>query len=201
MNLPKLSFIYAYPLDRGRRVIFLEKGLNYPSVEEIKSVLEYWERLWSETNSAKNIIANLVDLTGKVPERNLECFVFGAGLGVMSTPFLLPVWNKEGKQWSDEKFIDFMIHELLHIFLVNDNQKYWDFVQQQFATEEIVCRNHILLYAMLFDIYQRLFGKEPIDFSRDNLPPGYARAVEIVREIGYKELINEYKNLQSDIVK
>ncbi len=196
MDLPKLSFIYAYPLDRGRRALFLEKGLEYPSMEEVKSTLKYWEGIWSEADSSKHIIANLADLTGKVPERNLECFVFGAGLQAMSTPFLLPMWNKENKQWSDEKFLDLIIHELLHIFLVTDNQQYWDYAQTQYAGEEPVSRNHILLYAMLYEMYQRLFDKEPLDFGRDNLPPGYARAIELVKEIGYKELIEKYKTFQ-----
>lgn len=195
MNLPKLSFIYAYPLDRGRRNLFVEKGLDYPSMEEIKSVLEHWEALWATTDSEKSIIANLVELTGRTPERNLECFVFGAGLQAMSTPFLLPVWNKEGKQWSDEKFIDLIIHELLHIFLVTNNQRYWEEVSRRFSEEEPVSRNHVLLYAMLYEIYQKIFNKEPIDFNRDNLPPGYARAIQLVKELGYKELIADYKSL------
>ncbi len=189
----KLSFIYAYPLDRGRRVLFEEKGLAYPSMEEVSNVLKHWEVLWEDTNTERSILATLAELTGRVPERNLECFVFGAGLGAMSTPFLLPIWNKAGEQWSDEKFIDLIIHELLHIFLVTNNEQYWESVKEKFSEEEPVCRNHILLYAMLYQIYQKLFNKEPIDFNRDNLPPGYARAIQIVRETGYEELIAEYQ--------
>ena len=189
----KLSFIYAYPLDRGRRGLFEEKGLTYPSMEEVSNVLKHWEVLWIDTNAEKNILATLAELTGRVPERNLECFVFGAGLGAMSTPFLLPIWNKAGEQWSDEKFIDLVIHELLHMFLVTNNEQYWGSLKAKFSEEEPVCRNHILLYAMLYEIYQKLFNKEPIDFGRDNLPLGYARAVQLVRETGYKELIAEYQ--------
>lgn len=111
----------------------------------------------------------------------------------MSTPFLLPIWNKAGEQWSDEKFIDLVIHELLHMFLVTNNEQYWESLKAKFSEEEPVCRNHILLYAMLYEIYQKLFNKEPIDFGRDNLPLGYARAVQLVRETGYKELIAEYQ--------
>lgn len=189
----KLSFIYAYPLDRGRRALFEEKGLAYPSMEEVGNTLKRWELLWEDTNTEKSILATLAELTGRVPERNLECFVFGAGLRAMSTPFLLPILNKEGKQWSDEKFIDLIIHELLHIFLVTNNDRYWNFVKEKYAKEEPVCRNHVLLYAMLYEIYHKLFNNEPMDFNRENLPSGYARSVQIVRETGYKELIAEYQ--------
>lgn len=176
---------------------FAEKGLEYPTKEKIMSVKENWEKLWTDTNSEKDIIPYLAELTGRIPDRNLECFIFGAGMQAMSTPFLLPIWNREGKQWSDEKFIDLVIHELLHIFLVTDNDTYWESALKQFADEEPVCRNHVLLYAMLYEIYQKLFNQEPIDFNRDNMPPGYARAIELVKEIGYKELIAEYKEIIS----
>jgi hypothetical protein len=195
MTIPKLSFIYAYPLDRGRRVFFEEKGLKYPSMDEVNDSIKHYENVWAEQEKKYNIIETLIELTGRTPERNFECFVFGSGLQVMSTPFLLPIWNKEGKPWTDEKFIDLTIHELLHIFLVTDSERYWNEVKIRYVDEEPVCRNHIILYAMLYEVYQSLFAKEPLDFTRDNLPLGYARAVQLVKEIGYKKLIAEYKSL------
>ncbi len=108
---------------------------------------------------------------------------------------MIPIWNREQKQWSDEKFVDLMIHELLHIFLVTDNEVYWKRVREKYANEEPVTQNHILLYAMLNQIYQDIWQKDPIDFSRDNLPPGYTRAIVLVKELGYKELISEYNSL------
>lgn len=194
MNTPKLQFVHAYPLDRGQRKLFEENGLAYPSMDEVKSTLTKLEQLWQEYELNKNIIAKLVEVTSKVPERNLECFVYGSGLGTMSTPFLLSIWNKEGKLHSDEKLIDLIIHELLHIFITTNNKAYWGFVEEKYAEEEALCRNHILLYAMLFKIYKDLFNQEPIDFSRNDLPSGYARSIEIVKEIGYEELIAEYKS-------
>lgn len=193
MMTPTLSFIYAYPLDRGRRALFAEKGLDYPRIDEVRTALDHIGSLWARVDDEKQIIATIAELTGRTPERNLECFVFGAGLQAMSTPFLLPIWNKAGEQWSDEKVVDLITHELLHIFLATNNEPYWEHIQQKYAQEEPVCRNHILLYAMLYEIYQKLFNKEPIDFSRDNLPAGYARAVQLVAEIGPRAVIAEYK--------
>jgi hypothetical protein len=48
---------------------------------------------------------------------------------------------------------------------------------------------------MLYQIYQDIWQTEPIDFGRDNLAPGYARAISLVKEVGYKELIEEYRNI------
>lgn len=188
-----LSFIYAEPLDGELRRSFAERGQAYPLRDEIREVMTRWRTLWKETDDTYRLIQTLCTITGRVPERNLECFVFGRGLIPMSTPFLLPIWNREGKQWSDEKFIDLVVHELLHIFLITNNDPYWKFVLEKYSTEEPATQNHLLLYAMMYQIYQETWQTEPLDFSRDNLPTGYARAITMVREIGYKELIAEYK--------
>ena len=195
MNLPKLSFIYAYPLDVELRRSFEDRGQIYPSQYEIREVIQRWKAIWQEQNEQNHFLEKLSEITQRVPERNLECFIFGRGLTPKSTPFMIPIWNREQRQWSDEKFIDLMIHELLHIFLVTDNGVYWERVREKYAHEEPVTQNHILLYAMLNQIYQDIWQKDPIDFSRDNLPPGYARAIELVKELGHKELISEYKSL------
>jgi hypothetical protein len=151
-----------------------------------------WKEIWQSENNEHGILERLSKITMRVPERNLECFIFGRGLTPKSAPFMLPIWNRQQTQWSDEKFIDLMIHELLHIFLATNNSEYWKLVQEKYSTEEPVTQNHILLYAMLYQIYQDIWQTEPIDFGRDNLPPGYARAIEIVRKTGYREIMNEY---------
>lgn len=196
MNLPKLSFIYAYPLDVELRRSFEERDQIYPSQDEIRKVMQRWKAIWQEQNERNNILEKLSEITRRVPARNLECFIFGRGLTPKSTPFMLPVWNRQQEQWSDSKFVDLMIHELLHIFLATDNEVYWKEVQEKHVHEEPVTQNHILLYAMLNHIYQDIWHTEPIDFSRDNLPPGYARAIEIVKKQGYNKIIQEYKALQ-----
>lgn len=193
----KLSFIYAYPLDRGRRNLFTEKGIEYPSISEIQESLKHWQEMWSKMDEKKQLISLISKMTGRVPERNLECFVFGTGLNAMSTPFLLPIWDKNGKKWSDEKIYDLIIHELLHIFLTSNNDTYWKHVNEKYKEEDPACRNHILLYAMLYEIYEKIFNKEPIDFNRKDLPEGYARAVKIVKNESSKKLIREYVNIIS----
>jgi len=196
MDLPKLSFIYAYPLDVELRRSFEERGQIYPGQGEIRDVMKHWEALWQEANTQHDILGKLAAITQRVPERNLECFIFGRGLTPKSTPFMLPIWNRQQKQWSEAKFIDLMIHELLHIFLVTDNAVYRERVQEKYANEEPVTQNHILLYAMLNQIYQDIWKTDPIDFGRNNLPPGYVRAIEIVKEQGYKKIIEEYRALR-----
>jgi len=187
-----LTFIYAYPFDARMRTITETNGELYPTIEVVKEQIGRVETLWNETNEKHTILLELSMVTKRVPERNLECFVFGGGSSSMSTPFLLAACGRNGELKTDQKLIDTIIHELLHIFLVTNNKPYWMSVQEQFCNEEPACRNHILLYALLYDVYQRLFSTEPMDFHRDNLPSGYGRAIELVKELGHKNIIDEY---------
>ena len=99
MEIPKVKFIYAYPFDVGRRNLYSERNLGYyPSIEEIRKKISDWEKLWDETNKDNKIVLKLVELTKRTPERSLECFVFGGGINPMSTPFLMPIMNKDKKR-------------------------------------------------------------------------------------------------------
>lgn len=195
MKTPELSFIYAYPLDGGQRRQFESEGKVYPSRPEIKETMTHWRQLWAETNQKHDIITTMANMTKRVPERNLECFVYGAGLNAMSTPFLMPTRNRKGNKWTDEYFIQTITHEMLHIFLTTNTDDYWEKTRAKYEAEEPTCQNHIILYAMLHELYKKCFGIEPPDFSRDNLPTGYMRAVEIVKKEGAKILVEEYQSI------
>ncbi len=191
--MPKLSFIYAYPLDGSRRRLFKEKDFgDYPSVDEIKRVISHWSDLWQELNQDNKIITALVNITKRTPTRNLECFVFGGGLNPMFTPFLLPVMGRGNVARSDEGFKQTLIHELLHIFVSTNNESYLAFIREKYVAENISVQNHIIIYAMLYELYESLFKQMPPDFSNDSLPQNYMRAVEIVRKSGAASIIAEY---------
>jgi hypothetical protein len=195
MNITQLKFVYAYPLDGNQRREFEAATKEYPSQSEIKEIIVHWRELWSETDKTLKIIDTITKLTKRTPERNLECFVYGAGLNAMSTPFLMPTRNRKGNKWTDEYLVQTIIHEMLHIFLTSDNDKYWEMVRSKYAKEELVCQNHIILYAMLCEVYKICFKYDPPDFSRDNLPSGYARAIEVVKEEGSDVLVAEYQSI------
>ena len=111
----------------------------------------------------------------------------------MSTPFLMPIMRKD-KVRSDEKFMDTMIHEILHIF-VSGATKYFDMVRNKYSEEVVLTHNHIIIYAFLEKIYLDMFNSKPVDFDATDLPVGYSRAIEIVKEKGYENLIREYQEL------
>lgn len=196
MNIPSVTFIYAYPLDSERRNLFEKKKFGgYPSVEEVRQTKEYWERLWQKTDQDSIVIQKLIEVTHRVPRRALECFIYGSGLDSMSTPFLVSVIGRDGAKRPDDNFIEIMIHELLHIFVITDTNDYWSMAREKYSQEIPSTQNHIIIYAMLMKIYKDLFNQIPKDFSRTDLPEGYKRAIDIVRDIGYEQLIAEYDAL------
>lgn len=195
-SIPKVHFMYAYPLDIQRRKLFKLKDLGYyPSIEEVKATLERWKDIWSNINTDDVLIKILKDLTKRNPTRSLECFVFGGGLNPMSKPLLMPVLNNYREPYSDDEFVEIMIHELLHIFVSTDTQTYWNMIRKAYLDEDVITQNHIIVYAMLQEVCSIIFKKAPIDFSREDLPDGYIRAIKIVREKGYTHLIKEYHEL------
>lgn len=193
MDITKVKFIYAYPLDRGRRELFKQKDLGtYPTIEEVKSTIEKWEKIWEEENKDDKIVKELIDVTKRVPERSLECFVFGGGLNSMSTPFLMSVTTRSGAL-DDERFIDTLIHEIIHIFVTSKAKDYWDLIGRKYADEQPIVRNHIIVYAILEHTYDKFFERKPIDYSRSDISEGYKKAVEIVKNEGYEKLIKEFQ--------
>lgn len=160
--------------------------------EVIKEVLRDWESTWDKVNAKDRVMSELVKVTKRVPTRALECFVFGGGLNPMSTPLLMPVMAHSGKVRTDEEFIQTLIHELLHIFVEEDTSEYWTMVREKYSDEDALTQDHIIIYAILQELYELLFEKLPPDFSKDDLPSEYMRAIELVKEKGHKNFLDEY---------
>jgi hypothetical protein len=190
MNDLKVQFIYAYPFDVGRRKLAKERNIDYPSFDKIIETKKHWENIWEQSEKENNILNLINDLTKRLPDRSLECFIVGGLINPMSTPFLMSVKGRDGLR-TDEQFIDTMIHEILHIF-VSGARHYFSFVNKKYSNDSKSTQNHIIIYAMLEKIYEQFFNSKPLDYLRNDMPEGYARAIEIVKQEGFENIINEY---------
>jgi len=86
-----LTFISANPLDTIQRKLFKDYNLGeYPTKEEIYETMLRWRQLWQEVDNTHGLLTYLETATRRRPVRNLECFVYGRGLGAMSAPFFTP---------------------------------------------------------------------------------------------------------------
>ncbi len=202
--IPKLYITYAYPLDVRQRMLFVSKNFGeYPSMDEVRDKTLYIEKLWNELNRDDRVMKSLVKIIGTKPTHDLEMYIFGKGLTPMSSPLMMPIIIKrDGGIASDDEYTEVIIHELIHRFIqdgLNNAgiEKYFDMVRTVYASENPSTQNHILLYAVLEEVLIDLFGKERLkDFTNENIQyfPDYVRAVEIAREKGAKNLVEEFKS-------
>lgn len=88
---------------------------------------------------------------------------------------------------SDDEVTETLIHELVHIF-ASSNTNYWQILREKYTDENTLIQDHIIIFAILEDVYDKFFGKKPDSFGDNTLSQDYKRAIDIVKEVGYKML-------------
>ena len=201
MTIPKLHLKYAYPLDTERRQLFADKNFgDYPSVEEVKSKVSEWKKIWSEINKDDKVFKLLIKTIGVNIPKDLEMHIFGAGLNAMSNPLIMPIVGRGGKKFNDNEFIETAIHEVIHRF-VGDSQNnanienYWATIRKEYENESTLTQNHIIIYVVLEIVLLELFGKERLKDFINPKHPDYQRAVAIVAEKGAQNLIKQFRDV------
>ncbi len=199
MNYPTLYITYAYPLDNRQRRLFESKNFGYyPPFEKVKEKTIAWRELWEKINNNNKIFELLTKYTGVSYSRDLELYVYGRGLSPMSAPLMMPMVGPNEKEFSDDDFIETVIHEIAHNY-VNDwrkypnTEKYWEYVREHYKEESISTQNHIVIYAILTLVLEEAFGKEKMnDFLK---PPDedYEKALMIARKEGAENILTKYK--------
>ena len=200
MNIPKLHFKYAYPLDIDRRQLFVDKNFGfYPSVEEVKNKINEWKKVWENLNQDDRIFKLLIKVTGVNLLRDLEMYIYGGGLGAMSNPLIMPIMGKNGNVFNNDQFIETVIHEIIHRFVGDSEnntgiENYWEAIRKEYANESTLTQNHIIIYALLEIVLAELFEKERLkDFMRP-IHPDYKRAVFIASQKGPENLIKQFRS-------
>ncbi len=199
MNIPKLHLKYAYPLDRDRRQLFVNKKFgNYPSQKEVMDKVNQWRKIWDNLNTEDKIFKSLIIITGVNLPRDLEMHIFGAGLSAMSNPLIMPITGKSGKIFTDDEFTEIAIHEVIHRFVGDSGnnsgiENYWEVIRKEYANESTLTQNHIIIYAVLEIILVELFGKERLKYFMHIKHPDYQRAITIVSEKEAQNLIKQFR--------
>lgn len=200
MTYPKLYISYGYPLDRRQRNLFESKNFGYyPAMEVVKDKTQKLRGLWEEINKDDQIMKLLTKFTGINYSRDFELCVFGRGINPMSAPLIMPVVGPDGKEFTDDFFIETIIHELAHCF-VNDWRKYpkveeyWKYVQEKYIAESVSTQNHIIIYAILLCVLEEAFGAEKMDNFLHPTDPDYAKAFNIAKDEGPEKVLADFKS-------
>ena len=201
-NLPKIIISYNRFLDP----IFVfyckhnpelkKSGWNDwipPSVEEIKERVKNYREEWQKFGD--KILKAVCDITGLSFQRDaIDVFVVSGN----PRPFSHPIIVKS--MYSPFEFVDVIAHEIIHqLFSQNFKKLHQDFFHEMFPKETNVVSNHVIVDAILKYIYLDVLNDEKrlirnIENSKKHSTSDYSCTWEIVKKVGYKELINQFKD-------
>lgn len=197
--MPKIEFRYSDVYDRGyRESDFIrkhleEKNQKYPSREEIINYTKKAERLWRKVeNKILTEISKATKLKWK--ERRVICYVIGVGRP-FSDPLTLRVFANDF-----DRFIDTLTHEMIHQIFIQNNKKYmkWSkYVSKTYTDEQRATKTHILLSAVHWKMFLKLFNKKRLDneIKRYQRDIDYKRAWEIVEEETPNKILNKFYSI------
>ena len=148
---------------------------------------------WSKEESV--IVAGMKEVLGLDFYSNaIDVHIVRSLQGGFSTPLTISVLVPT------ERFVDMLTHELLHVLItdntsVSDLDLIWKKLYGNIGPR--LTRNHILVHAAHQDIYlNTLKDTERLEtnIKKSANNPAYKKAWDIVRERGYRNIINEFRN-------
>ncbi len=195
MKTPKIIFTYSWIYNQQCKewTKFLErKGVKYPSARKILNRIKIVKPLWKKQE--KKILEELSKVSGLKRKKNeIPCYVVGRMIP-FSDPLTLPIYNKH-----PDYFIDVLVHEVIHQLFIQDGnrmraKKAWAYIHRKFKNESLITRIHIPLHALHSYIYLKFFDEDRLgmEISSSKFSPDYKRSWELVQEIGYKKIIDEF---------
>lgn len=198
--MPTSVFLtYAYPMDQSRRELAQKRDEPYPTMEEVRVKASEWKKLWNAHNENDRIIRTLTDLTGVTLPYPVEVSIIGGQWIAMSSPLIIPMWDKNNTPIDDPNFLQICVHELIHRFISpKENfpgiRQYWNKLQATHASESQRTRNHILVYALLKLVVPQFLGEDAWQACKHIILPDYQRAFDIMEEYGAEACLCDFTN-------
>jgi len=121
------------------------------------------------------------------------CYLIGFGRP-FSDPLTLRLYDNK------KYFIDTLTHEMIHQIQIQNqviNRKWRKYIETKYKKETQTTRNHLLVHAVHYKIYLKLFDKRRLnrDIKSSDKHPEYKRSWEIVKEEGSENIINKFREL------
>lgn len=190
--MPEVIFTYSWIYDKNICELADEERLDE---EEIDNKRERLLREWNKVE--KEIFDTLTEVSGlEWMEEEIKCYLISDHYS-FSDPLTLALWN-----FSTEKLIITLIHELIHRLFVNQDsnrdrcEEAWGWTSEKFDESRHI-RTHIVLYAILIRTVKEVLGPDSIE-KKKIVPPSedYKKAWEIVQT---KDTENILQNFTSRI--
>lgn len=168
------------------------KSYPVPQKEEVLGRVENYKKEW--VKHEQEILRGLCNITDLEFNRDvIDIYI----VSVNPRQFSNPVIIKSG--FPPDEFVDTLTHELIHRLLVLNKIKKEIMVNDKYLSESDTVKNHVIVHALLKYIYLDILKdkkrlEKNILRSKNHGTNEYARAWEIVKQEGYKNLIEEFKN-------
>jgi len=181
----------------------VKEEFDYEKYEKfVSSFSRKIKHIWKEKE--KEIFSYCEEITGlKWKKKEIPAyFIKISSLAPISDPLTIPIqleMKDEIISLSQDRFIDMLIHELIHnLFIQNEKEMgdYFDFILKKYENEEFDTSIHLLLHAIHKKIFLKYFGKERLEneIEMNSYYPAYKRSWEIVNEVGEDKIIKEFKD-------
>lgn len=185
---PFFESLFDYEQEKG----LIAKSRIYNTPETIIQKIGEFKNAWQKRKQVLLFMQETLELN--FYQTIIDAYVVGFIKHCISTPIIinstkLPI-----------NFADTLTHELLHR-LISDNQekiKARDILLKLFPDETLLCRNHVVVHAVLKKIYleflnapDRLHANKELDKNS----PDYTRAWEIVDALGENTVVKKFKEL------
>jgi len=186
---PQINIRYGKLLDPFFKEHVLVKYPTYefPTEEQVLTKVKIFQDTWK--NYEDQFIESIKTVSGLSFKRSIiDCFIVSATPRDMSAPLIIR------SRYDGEEFADIIMHELLHI-LLSDN-KVNRFKYSKSESERTL--NHLSVFALLNYFYIEILKDEKRllkvkQKSKEGNNSEYARAWEIVEEVGYENIIDSLK--------
>lgn len=204
MANPEIRIQHAYLLDPHFYSLFkfkqesglIEGGRIYNSRDVILGKILEYEAAWKDQEQVLFFMQDVLCLNFYMD--TIDVYVVGSMKGAISRPLLI------SSTVGVVDFLDILIHELLHNLIADSRQKIdvVDILSKLFPTESRLCKNHIVVHAMMTKIYTE-FLKIPdrlrVIRERDADAPDYMRAWAIVDAEGAEAVLEKFRNFYKGI--
>jgi hypothetical protein len=195
---PKIKFVYSpvyemliEELKTNNRKHMKKLVNRIWDKRRIDRYTKYTQKLQKKWDTIGNKAMNLISKTYKLrwAEKDINCYV----LDNIDFSFSVPTTLKISKDL--DWILALAIHELGHrLEFENLNRINWNAYNIKFRNESETTKQHILLYAVLENVYTKLFGKKKLReyINADKNNADYKRAWEIVKMQGKKNIIKNF---------
>jgi hypothetical protein len=199
---PKVEFRWSWIYEQSyhSQTLKLKEFDYYKSAKKINDFISKIKKDWVLVE--KKIFDTLsIETNLEWKEEKIICYVIKrSSFFPISDPLTIPIEFEGERVFSlnSPRFIDMLIHELIHnLFIQNEEktEKYFQQIFDNYPEEEFDTIIHLIVHALHKKIFLKIFDDKRLkkEINSNRLYPAYKKSWEIVNKKGEDEIINEFK--------